>query len=105
MQRGADICICIKIIQCLNNIHAEIIPNKFGGAQFLLCGVKNIYNGGNCVGYNDKIHQLFKGGNVKKQGVKMYPHQKDKPKIIRKNKKFTKRNFCVKVRLHGVIVE
>ena len=105
MQRGADICICIKIIQCLNNIHAEIIPNKFGGAQFLLCGVKNIYNGGNCVGYNDKIHQLFKGGNIKKQGVKVYSHQKDKPKIIRENEKFAKRNFCVKVRLHGVIVE
>ena len=57
------------------------------------------------VGYNYKIHQLFKGGNIEKQGVKMYPHQKDKPKIIRKNKKFAKGNLRVKIRFHGVIIK
>nr|DAV46599.1 MAG TPA: hypothetical protein [Caudoviricetes sp.] len=105
MQRGADICIRIEIIKCFYNINAEIIPLKFGGAQFLLCGVKYVYNGGNCVGYNDKIHQLFKGRNIKKQGVKVYSHQKDKPKIIRENEKFAKRNFCVKSHLNGVVIK
>ena len=66
---------------------------------------KYVYNGGNCVGYNDKIHQLFKGGNIKKQGVKVYSHQKDKPKIIRENEKFAKRNFCVKSHLNGVVIK
>ena len=105
MERGAYVCICIKFIKRPYYHNKDIVPLKFRGTKLLHGGVKNVGKGGHRIGNHYKIHQFFKGGNIKKTCVKMYTYKKNKPKIIGGHKVFAKGNLRVKRRFNGVIVK
>ena len=105
MERGANVGISIKAVKHFNYINKNIVPRKLGRSKLLLIRVNNIYNGGYGIGYDYKIHKLFKRRNIKQKRINMYSRKKNKPQIIRNYKIFAKRYAAVERRLDRAVIK
>ena len=63
-----------------------------------------IYQHSRRVCNDDVFHHSVKGINIVKQGVEVHPDKIDKPKKIRYQKPFAKRNQIIKLTIHRIII-